>query len=365
MTPWRILADDLTGALDTAAAWMDAVPVFLDAPLAAPEPVQIVVTGTRDVPPSSLAERLAPSLDWLTATGHAFKKVDSLLRGNTFAELAWLMRSGRFDGAVFAPAFPAQGRFTAQARHWVAPPHQPEGARSYEYPASLLDALATVGLTACEPADVGSSLDHAGQVVIPDILDDADLDALVALASRSEARRWLWCGSAGLAWALARHDGAAAGPTIHFDNLDPAAPGGRPLLLSASRHPVLHQQLTRLTRLHDAIEVMALTSDQDWPLAEAYARLDQAMHELVAQHARPPALAVVGGDTLLALCRALGVRGLRSSPSPRAGWGRATLLGGAWDGLICYSRSGAFGPPDDLLAMMTALSHRAPTQEQY
>jgi len=363
MTPWRILADDLTGALDTAAAWMDAVPVFLDAPGPAPEPVQAVVTGTRDVPPASLAERLAPSLDWFTATGHAFKKVDSLLRGNSLNEVAWLMRSGRFDGVVFAPAFPGQGRFTAQSRHWVAPPHQADGPRTYEYPASLIDAFAAVGLRACVPAQPRSSLYHAGQVVIPDILDDADLDALAALTHQPEAKRWLWCGSAGLAWAFARHDGVAAGPTIQFDNLEPAA--GRPLLLSASRHPVLREQLTRLTPLHDAIELIALTSDEDWPLAEAYARLDQAMHEIVAQHLRPPALAVVGGDTLLALCRALGVHGLRSSPSPRAGWGRATLLGGAWDGLICYSRSGAFGPPDDLLAMMTDLSKHTPTQEQH
>jgi uncharacterized protein YgbK (DUF1537 family) len=136
-------------------------------------------------------------------------------------------------------------------------------------------------------------------------------------------------------------------------------------LLSASRHPVLRAQLTQLAPLHDAIEVIALASDQDWTMAEALARLDQAMHEFVAQRPRPPALAVVGGDTLLALCRALGVHGLLAGPSPRAGWGRAKLLGGAWDGLICYSRSGAFGPPDDLLAMMTALSHRAPTPEQH
>jgi uncharacterized protein YgbK (DUF1537 family) len=218
-------------------------------------------------------------------------------------------------------------------------------------------------LRACVPNDARSSLDNAGQVVIPDILDDADLDALAALACRPETKRWLWCGSAGLAWALARHDGVAAGPSIHFDNLEPAAPG-RPLLLSASRHPVLRAQLTRLTPLHDAIEVIALASDQDWTVAEALARLDQAMRELVAQHPRPPALAVVGGDTLLALCRALGVRGLLAGPSPRAGWGRAKLLGGAWDGLICYSRSGAFGAPDDLLAMMRALSHLATTPEQ-
>jgi uncharacterized protein YgbK (DUF1537 family) len=89
--------------------------------------------------------------------------------------------------------------------------------------------------------------------------------------------------------------------------------------------------------------------------AEAQARLTQRMHTLVSTQPRPDALVVVGGDTLLALCRAAGVRSLQAGASPRAGWGRARLVGGLWDGLLCYSRSGAFGPPDDLRALLAAL----------
>ena len=65
MSEMRILADDLTGALDTAAAFAGEVPVYLDAPAAvdaSPCPVSVVATATRDVPVDSLPRLLAPSL---------------------------------------------------------------------------------------------------------------------------------------------------------------------------------------------------------------------------------------------------------------------------------------------------------------
>jgi uncharacterized protein YgbK (DUF1537 family) len=354
MSPWRILSDDLTGALDSAAAWACAteVPVFLDQPGASAQPVQVVVSGTRDVPPAELPARLSPSLDWLTASGLAFKKIDSLLRGNTFAEIAWLLDTGRFAGAVFAPAFPAQGRFTAQGRHWVAPPHQPQGARSHEHAEPLAQAFASVGLRTVQPARLQNCLQTSGPVVIPDLLTDADLDQLAALAATPQARHWLWCGSAGLAWALARLEGITDTP--------PPAPihttTGSPLLLTASRHPVLRAQLNQLPA---GTEVIDLAAAEPLSPAEAQARLAHGMQQLVAQHARPATLVVVGGDTLLALCRAAGVHSLQAGASPRAGWGQARLRGGPWDGLLCYSRSGAFGPPDDLSALLATITPEA------
>ena len=364
MKPWHILADDLTGALDSAAALANAddVPVFLDQPGQSGQLVQIVATGTRDVPPAKLPALLTPSLDWLVASGSAFKKIDSLLRGNTFAELAWLMRSGRFAGVVFAPAFPAQGRFTAQGHHWVAPPHQPHGPRAHEHAATLAQALADVGLGTRLPIRVQDSLQDAGKVVIPDVLSDQDLDQLADLAVQPQAQRWLWCGSAGLAWALARQDGVAtpSGTGSEATTAPPTPAQGLTLVLTASRHPVLREQLRQLPPRMAGTELLDLAEAQPLCPAEAQARLRQHMLTLVSKRPRPTILVVVGGDTLLALCRAADVRSLQASASPRAGWGRARLVGGLWDGLTCYSRSGAFGPPDDLRALLAtfSLSHQ-------
>ena len=354
MKPWHVLADDLTGALDSAAAWASAgdVPVFLDRPGPSAQAVQVVATGSRDVPPESLPALLEPSLDWLVAGGCAFKKIDSLLRGNTFAEIAWLLRSGRFAGAVFAPAFPAQGRFTASGRHWVAPPHQPQGVRTHEYAGALAQAFLHVGLGAHLPDRVRSSLQAGGGVVIPDILSDQDLDQLAALTQSPQEPPWLWCGSAGLAWALARLDAAAAGITSVATT--PAA-GGRTLVLTASRHPVLREQLRHLPASDAGTEVIDLAEEQPLKPDEAQVRLRQRLHRLVATGQRPGTLVVIGGDTLLALCRAADVSSLQADRSARTGWGLARLVGGPWDGLSCYSRSGAFGASDDLRAMLAEL----------
>ncbi len=360
MKPWHILADDLTGALDSAAAWASAgeVPVFLEQPGESAQPVQVVATGTRDAPPASLPERLAPSLDWLGASGSAFKKIDSLLRGNTFAEIAWLMRSGRFDGAVFAPAFPAQGRFTAQGRHWVAPAHRPLDPRTHEHPGTLVQAFAQLGLNAHIPIHLNDSLQQAGQVVIPDILNDQDLDQLAALTRSAPAPRWLWCGSAGLAWALARQEqaGAPSSAISAAAAVAPASTPGSTLVLTASRHPVLREQWRQLPVSDTNTELLDLAEVQPLSAAQAQARLAQRLDALVSTQARPAALVVVGGDTLLALCQAAGVRSLQAGANARAGWGRARLVGGPWHDLICYSRSGAFGPPDDLCALLAALT---------
>ena len=119
MNEMHILADDLTGALDTAAAFAGEVPVYLDVPAAVdvlPCPVSAVATATRDVPADSLPRLLAPSLPWLVDAELAFKKVDSLLRGNTFAECAHVARAGGFERIVFAARISA-----ARARHHRRP----------------------------------------------------------------------------------------------------------------------------------------------------------------------------------------------------------------------------------------------------
>jgi uncharacterized protein YgbK (DUF1537 family) len=198
-------------------------------------------------------------------------------------------------------------------------------------------------------------LQEGAQVVIPDLLSDADMDLLASLAHSPQAQSWLWCGSAGLAWALARQ---VVGATPVAAKRVPASSQvqGLTLVLTASRHPVLRAQLQHLPAPGAQTVVIDLAEAPPLEPAEAQARLTQRMHTLVATQPRPDALVVVGGDTLLALCRACGVRGLQAGASPRAGWGRARLEGGLWDGLLCYSRSGAFGPPDDLGALLAALS---------
>jgi uncharacterized protein YgbK (DUF1537 family) len=372
MNDVRILADDLTGALDTAAAFTGEVPVYLDVPPtvdASPEPVSVVATATRDVPADALARLLMPSLPWLADAGLAYKKVDSLLRGNTLAECAHVARTGGFGGIVFAPAFPQQGRVTIDGRQCVVPPGEPLANRRPVGDAVPADVFSGMGwmVTLSEP-----SFDRAS-VWIPEVRSDDDLARVAALSTRADARGWLWCGSAGLAHAIAAIRHLAPGPQRA------APPGGIPgpvLLLSASRHPVTQEQwnAVRVSRQDALVTVHGLPSSlkaacramqTSFDLAlldlapaetlspyEATGLLAAQLAAIVGAAQRPGALIVVGGDTLRALCVAAGARGLSASASSRAGWGCARLIGGVWDGVTCHSRSGAFGGPDDLAKML-------------
>jgi len=347
---WRILADDLTGALDTAAAFSGRgdVPVFLAPPLSA-APVQAVATGTRDVRPEAMAATLQACLPWFTAPGYfAFKKIDSLLRGNSLAEVAWLLRHGGFDAAVFAPGFPVQGRFTRGGQHWVSKPSQAPGVPNQAM--ALLDAFAALGVEACIAHDLANM--PAGGVLVPDVTCDAHLTELARMADDADAERWLWCGSAGLAWALARR---AQRAPLHA-SLTSSTRSTSPSLtqvVTASRHPVLRGQLAALEAI--GVHCADLASAEALAPDAAETALRERTRRLVATLPRPDKLVVIGGDTLLALCHAAGVQSLQAGPGPRSGWGAARLQGGVWHGVTCYSRSGAFGAPDDLSALLATL----------
>ena len=363
----RILADDLTGALDTAAAFSGNVPVYIDCPPAGGDdanyPVSVVATPTRDVPVEALPVFLEPVIGWFKSARLAFKKVDSLLRGNTFDEIAWISRQGRFDRVVFAPAFPAQGRITAEDRQWIV-----RSGKEREAVASpLREAFARRGLR------TGSSLELNGapEVWIPDVVADDDLDRVVLQAEQGMGSP-LWVGSAGLGNALARRFGLSSqgGPAFAL-----ARGAGPTVLISASFQPVLREQWSLLRAAHTvravaegadagqiraAIDLAQAGVDEAWfdlspretiAPEQAMSRLQMNTEMLVGNLPKPGQLIVVGGDTLLGLCRASGAQALLAHPSIRPGWGCARLMGGVWDGVPCYSRSGAFGAADDLVAL--------------
>jgi uncharacterized protein YgbK (DUF1537 family) len=88
-TRFRLLADDLTGALDSAARFV---------PLTGPLPVvwrdtdvpegAAIDSGTRDLAEDAAYSRIKRFAPLLQGADIAFKKIDSLLRGHVAMELA-------------------------------------------------------------------------------------------------------------------------------------------------------------------------------------------------------------------------------------------------------------------------------------
>jgi uncharacterized protein YgbK (DUF1537 family) len=347
----RLLADDLTGALDTAAElvgltgpvqtyWHGAVPQTLPANAA-------LDSGTRELMPAPAAAIVTELTAHLTGAVIAYKKIDSLLRGSTLAELAACMRAGGWQRCVLAPAFPHQGRATRNGRQYARDLH----GRWAEVGSDIIAALRAQGAVAqagrpCADLPPGIS--------VFDAETDDDLRTIAALG-RSWPGPILWSGTGGLARALVGH--AAVGAPV-------ALP--RPILgLFGSDQPVTAAQLaacgTHWTTLPDggsesAVRLTGTLRDAGIALAsvdlpagltrpDAALRIGAAMDGLAGLLEPPGTLVVAGGETLRGLCVALGAQCLEVQGSIQPGLPWSILRGGRWDGVTVVSKSGAFGSP--------------------
>jgi D-threonate/D-erythronate kinase len=364
----RLLADDLTGALDTAAElvelagpihafWHGAIPDDLP-------PNAALDSGTREQGQHAAAAVVGTLLPSISRSALAFKKIDSLMRGPTFAEVAACVASGLWRSTVLAPAFPFQGRITRggaqHARdhtgHWSV------------VAADLVAALQTAGAPA-----VAGDLDRplpAGLSVF-DAETDSDLDRIVA-ATRDASSGILWIGTGGLAQALARHGAADHRPVPLSTRLP------RPLLgLFGSDQAATRAQLAACGadwmtlrdggpgdaarvagRLSETGQVLAsLDLPSNLPRDTAARIIADGLNRLVRTLPAPATLLVAGGETLRALCQSLGASELEVQGRLVPGVPRSILRGGAWDGVTVVSKSGAFGGSDLLHDLLRDVYH--------
>jgi uncharacterized protein YgbK (DUF1537 family) len=118
-----ILADDLTGALDTGVQFAKkgiptrvflAPPVLSDGELSGGEAAVLVInTDTRHRSLSDAGRIIASCLERYREVPYVYKKTDSTLRGNIGAELEALASARNIQRLPFAPAYPSLGRTTA------------------------------------------------------------------------------------------------------------------------------------------------------------------------------------------------------------------------------------------------------------
>lgn len=347
----HLIADDLTGALDTAAQFAadGPVPVFWDRlpPQNLPERIAID-SGTRERgvdAARSKVRSLAASLP--RAEALCFAKLDSLLRGHAAAEIAAWFEAIAPVRVIVAPAFPFQGRITRGGVQYAR--------NDGQWTAVACDLVADLTAEGLPPR-----LCRPGDSVPPglsvwDAETDADL-ARIAAAGRAAPGPVLWCGSSGLAGALAGAPPAPAGFA------PPDLP--RPVLgLFGTRHPVTIAQLaasaTPLLALADggpsatARVAEALAADG---VGFAYLSLPQGLGADVAARriaaelgalanrvAPPATLIVAGGETLRGLCESLAAERLDVGGQIAPGVPWSTMRGGRFDGVRVVSKSGAFG----------------------
>lgn len=361
LTRLCLVADDLTGALDTAAQFASAFgPIDVRWCAAAPTRSMAFDTGAREKSGAAaealVTERLAhTSFDPAVLY---YAKLDTLLRGHPAEEInAWL-RFNTFDRCIVAPAFPHHGRIT---RNGVQYRRQD-------------DAWVPVS------ADLTKDLERLGRQVVrrrpgapaPDGISlwdaetDSDLDAIVAAASAARTPT-LWCGSGGLAAALARSLGAVpsraeatlARPVLGLFGSDQAVTAeqvgacGAVALSAEDGGPDTTDGIgKRLSR--DGVALVRLSIPEGAPRQQAAETIAREFGRLVRAITPPSTLLVAGGETLRAVCAALETDHLELVDPIEPGIPRSIMRGGRFDGVHVVSKSGAFGDRD-LLRRLLAL----------
>jgi len=367
----RLLADDLTGALDTSAQFAvhcGALAVGWNERSAACARNSCVVdTGCRELSPGEARSRFAELIDVLAPAADclALLKLDSLLRGHAGHEIADCADRWPDRSIVVAPAFPAEQRVTRRGRqYWF------DGRQFTAVGEDLCATLAARGV-AFDLRRPGAAI-PAG-VSIFDAETDADL-AMIVAAAQPGGPQPLWCGSAGLGHALAQRSGAGSSGQ--------AEPILRPLLgLFGTDHPVTRQQLSEVSQHVFAVTAgepqaaMAIADDMlsrgvafitfalPAGVTRAGARdvIDATMADMLPRLARPQTLIVSGGETLRAVCGRLGADHLVVDGQVAPGIPSSRIHGGAWDGVRVISKSGAFGAPDLLRNLVEPSSTRVST----
>lgn len=349
-----------------------------------------------------------------------FKKVDSTLRGNLGPEIDAAMAEFGFTWAAVAPAFPANGRITAGGWHLLhqTPIAESEIARDPKAPVHDSVLAELLAKQSCHPVGhvylsaVSTGPDAIGRSVAELLAAGKKLisfDATTETHMRSIAQAIaavgqapLWVGCAGLAEMIPAVMGWPRQPAMEPCEII----AGPVLIVAGSVSKVTHRQMEfflaqgqgELVSLHagrlidePAVEIarcilaaeQALRRGSDVLLASAVeadavdqARMagkhkgidNQKVSEVIAEALgqvvrglvglKPAGLFLTGGDTAIAVCRALEVSAIDVMSEVSTGIPLGKLSGGICPGLRVVTKAGAFGSEQAIVDSVNILKGR-------
>jgi len=399
MRRFGIIADDLTGAMDTGVGFarigLDTIISFGNE-VASEASVVVISTDSR-ADDGETAYRKTRKEAHKLAGLYVYKKIDSTLRGNISSELKAVMDELRMEKAVVCPAFPANNRTVVDGKLLVGnmPVNETYFARdpfspvteahipTLLYKQSGFEA-ASIDLEGVEkgPAYIVQQISKSEQrIVVADVTEQVHLRYIAeALAMGSSS--WLPCGSAGLAGELPFAFGyrtrevKLAGPIM---NRDPV------LLVIGSRNDATARQLKEAeTRLN--LPLISIEPSEFAHRKGRIARINQLAREVsnliscgrsviitstlsryvpalkgstagilaavavrAAQRWDVAGLILSGGDVARATCQALGVTGIRILRELQPGIVVGEMTGSMKEGMRVVTKAGGFGSDDAIV----------------
>ncbi|GGF19461.1 four-carbon acid sugar kinase family protein [Williamsia phyllosphaerae] len=380
-----IIADDLTGAAETAAVFLGrlgGVELHLgDHTLRTSAdgrlPTQVVDLGTRTSDEATAVGALAHAVSVIPAGTPIVKKIDSLLRGHVGAEIRCLVAA---HPVIVAAGLPAARRVVQGGIVHVdgAPLHETHlwDAESIPAPTSIAALLTDI-----DHIVIGHGPHRAEQIVeacrrgavaICDVATDIDLDDIVAASSTIPGVRLV--GTAALAAAVARtmpDEVASAAP--HPASLPVLAVVGTADAIRTAQVTALRAAGVPHVPVHvdhllaDRVDLDALASALDSGAAvvtidgdlrpETTSGVAQALAATVAalDSRRRAHLVLTGGETARAVIDALGIESLR----PIGEVERGAVVSITPDHRLIATKPGSFGDADTLRRVVDHLRSTA------
>lgn len=317
MPPALILADDATGALECASL----VSAYSQ------RSVQVIDTQSRHLTPAQAAAAIRP----YAHTPKLYKKTDSALRGNIAAELESLLPRT----VVYIPAYPNLGRTVVNGHLFIhgIPIHQTDFARDPRHPvaSSRVASLFSQSIPIPTPQALAEHLSEPAIL----ICDAATNDDLTQLAQTLKQATAVIASPAGFLpyWAALEGFAPATPPIVPTPT--------RWLVICGSRHP---QSLRQAQHARSLTLPVLQTPDAAQPNPDAVAEalaLEAKQH--IDEH-HPNGILVMGGDTVFALWRALGITEVTPLPECLPG------IAASWSPqrqILFLTKAGGFG--DDTL----------------
>lgn len=370
MAHFLILADDISGAAETAGAIAAATSARVElrlVPSADPAPdVLVIDTNSRGVVPGQAAE-LSRAAAGSAPGQFIYKKVDSLLRGNIRAELEGLDRAAA--GIVAALAVPRAHRtVSGGVMHVAGTALHHTAAWAHEAGVAPSSIGAALGLpSAIIPLEVvrGSALDAAvltvlaaGEIAVCDGETEDDLDRVAAMIIRLD-RPIVAVGTGGLVRSIAALLGLAAGEPVFRPGAD------RIIAVVGTLVPSARDQVARLVEtglrqvtlrpgipvlLDGADAVVTLAADPTWSALAIEGVLSDVAAAIRGLDGRTD-LVLTGGHTARMVLDALGVTRLYAEDEVEAGAVLSTTLTGS----AVVTRPGSFGDDESLVRIVSHL----------
>jgi uncharacterized protein YgbK (DUF1537 family) len=390
-----VLADDLTGANDTAIQFVKhgfSSLVIIDPDSASTGfsdsyDVISLNSGSRGLSAGEAYSAVFKIVKQFEAGGFVYRKVDSMLRGNPGQELAAVMDALDITLALAAPSFPANRSVIENALL----SNGTDAALAFANGTGKKTESITLEVIR-KGADAVTAFINSREgtrVFVADAVTDDDLE-IVCKASVSLARPHILAGSAGLANQLARsmaYGLGKAGKPVKPAVLTPA------LIIAGTRQGETVAQIDILCKTFPAAVLvhfdaaMAACGSAENAIAAAFDEASRRVKEnpgfcviavdsmfaqafgVYAEGDETSAvicnalgvlaekmmrtfefsmLLTTGGDTTLAVCRRLGVSAIEPLAEICPGIPLGRIAGGPYNGRFIVTKSGRFGKPSFL-----------------